>query len=93
MRTNARRHRNWSGSVRFSPQQVRRPTSEAQVLEALRTARERGCSLRVIGGGHSFSALAATDGILLSLDDWQGLVAADATTGLVTLRDRRQQLR
>ena len=86
MRTNARRHRNWSGSVRFSPQQVRRPTSEAQVLEALRTARERGCSLRVIGGGHSFSALAATDGILLSLDDWQGLVAADATTGLVTLR-------
>src|SRR5699024_5193225 len=43
-------------------------------------------ALRMLGGGHSFSALAATDGITLSLDGFQGLVSADPATGLVTLR-------
>lgn len=78
--------RTWSGAVRWTPQQVLRPTSQDGVLAALRAARSRGCSLRVIGGAHSFFALVATDGLLLSLDGWQGLVTADPATGLVTLR-------
>ncbi|MFI8777540.1 FAD-binding protein [Brachybacterium paraconglomeratum] len=40
----------------------------------------------MIGGGHSFSPLVATDGLLLTLDGYQGLVRADPATGLVTLR-------
>lgn len=76
----------WSGSARWTPHQVLRPTSEGGVLDALRIARKRGLSLRVLGGGHSFTALAATDGITLDLDGLQGLVAADPVTGLVTLR-------
>ena len=86
MRTHAPAQRNWSGAVRWQPQQVLRPDTETRVLAALRTAREGGRGLRVIGGGHSFSALAATDGIQLSLDEYQGLVDADPATGLVTLR-------
>lgn len=78
--------RTWSRAVRWTPQQVLRPTSQDSVVAAIAVARARACSLRVIGGGHSFSALAATDGITLSLDGYQGLVAADPSTGLVTLR-------
>lgn len=78
--------RNWSGSVRFTPDEVLAPTTEAQVLDALATARATGRGLRVVGGGHSFSALIATDGILLTLDAYTGLVRADTDTGLVTLR-------
>lgn len=44
------------------------------MVPAAQAARARGCSLRVLGGGHSFSALAVTDGITLSLDGYQGLV-------------------
>lgn len=81
-----RPRRNWSGSVRFTPHEILAPTNEDEVVAALREARSRGLPLRVIGGGHSFSPLVATDGILLSLDGYQGLVRADPTTGLVTLR-------
>lgn len=79
-------HRTWSGAVRFTPQAVLRPRTEDEVLAALRAARERRVPLRMIGGGHSFSALVATDGVLVSLDEYQGLVGADPVTGLVTLR-------
>ena len=78
--------RNWSGSSRFTPREVLAPATEAQVLDALAAARAAGCGLRVVGAGHSFSALVATDGILLTLDAYTGLVRADADTGLVTLR-------
>ncbi|WP_394215929.1 D-arabinono-1,4-lactone oxidase [Brachybacterium vulturis] len=78
--------RTWSGAVSWTPQQVLRPTSQEAVVAAVQAARTRGCSLRVIGGGHSFSALAATDGITLSLDGLHGLISADPVTGLVTLR-------
>ncbi|MBB5831724.1 D-arabinono-1,4-lactone oxidase [Brachybacterium aquaticum] len=79
-------HRNWSGSARFTPQQVLTPRGEDEVLSALALARRRGLPLRVVGGGHSFTPLVATDGVLLSLDEHQGLVSADPATGLVTLR-------
>ncbi|MGP9604397.1 D-arabinono-1,4-lactone oxidase [Brachybacterium sp. AOP42-E1-35] len=86
MRTSSTSMRTWSGAVRWTPQQELRPTSQDGVVEAVHAARARGCSLRVLGGGHSFSALVATDGIPLSLDGYQGLVSADPATGLVTLR-------
>ncbi|MGN7212670.1 D-arabinono-1,4-lactone oxidase [Brachybacterium paraconglomeratum] len=81
-----RPRRNWSGAVRFTPHEVLAPTSEDEVTAALREARSRGLPLRVIGGGHSFSPLVATVGLLLTLDRYQGLVRADPATGLVTLR-------
>ncbi|HLQ80817.1 MAG TPA: D-arabinono-1,4-lactone oxidase [Brachybacterium sp.] len=86
MPTSSTTLRTWSGAVSWTPQQVLRPISQEAVVAAVRAARARGCALRVIGGGHSFSALAATDGITLSLDGYQGLVTADPGTGLVTLR-------
>lgn len=86
MRTTNASHRNWSGSVRWTPAEVLLPTSEDEVLAALHRARRTGRTVRVVGGGHSFSALVATDGMLLSLDRYQGLVRADTGTGLVTLR-------
>lgn len=86
MPTSSTTLRTWSGSARWRPQRVLRPASQEQVVAAVRTARELGRPLRVLGGGHSFSALAATDGITLTLDEYQGLVSADPATGLVTLR-------
>ncbi len=67
--------RNWSGSVTASPHRVERPKSEAelQVLVAAAPA------VRVVGAGHSFMPLVATDGLLLDLQDMSGGVeiAAD----------------
>ena len=86
MTTTALPQRNWNGSARWTPREILAPTSEQEVLAAIDTARAAGTGLRVIGGGHSFSPLVATDGMQLTLDGYQGLVHGDPTTGLVTLR-------
>ncbi|GAB2531755.1 D-arabinono-1,4-lactone oxidase [Brachybacterium huguangmaarense] len=77
---------NWSGSAVFPHREVVAPTSETEIVEALRATRDRGHSVRVVGGGHSFTPLVATTGTLMTLDGYQGVVRADAATGLVTLR-------
>ncbi|MGO2995798.1 MAG: D-arabinono-1,4-lactone oxidase [Brachybacterium alimentarium] len=78
--------RTWSGGHRWCPQHLLAPRDEAGVLEGLALARSRKLPLRVIGGGHSFTPLAATDGVAMSLEALSGLVRADPASGLVTLR-------
>lgn len=68
---------NWSGGVTCQPLIMAAPTSEAAVVDLVRRAREGGLVVRVAGTGHSFVPLCATDGVLISLDGLQGIVAAD----------------
>ncbi|MGP9845752.1 D-arabinono-1,4-lactone oxidase [Brachybacterium sp. 107] len=76
----------WSGAHRWAPRHLLVPRDEGEVLTGIALARDARIPLRVIGGGHSFTPLAATDGVAMSLDAHQGLVHADPVTGLVTLR-------
>lgn len=80
------RRRNWSGSVPLDAAQFLTPRTEDDVLRILATAREHGRTVRVVGGGHSFSPVADGSDVLISMDHMQGLVRADRETGLVTLR-------
>jgi FAD-linked oxidoreductase len=70
--------RNWSGSVTARPQQFLRPRTPADLAGIVQSA----SSLRVVGAGHSFMPLCATDGTLVSLDAYEGdiVVAADHQT-------------
>lgn len=61
--------RSWSGTVRATPAVVERPTSAEGVQAAVRRARERGAVLRVAGSGHSFTPIAASDEVMLTLAD------------------------
>ncbi|NKF32600.1 FAD-binding protein, partial [Pseudomonas sp. BGM005] len=42
-------------------------------------------SIKAVGAGHSFTGIAIAPGVLLELDDMQGLVSADQQSGRVTL--------
>jgi len=42
--------------------------------------------VRALGGGHSFTAAAATSGAALDLSGWTGIVGADLSSGLITAR-------
>jgi FAD-linked oxidoreductase len=77
---------NWSGSVAFTPAALRLPADEAEIAAVVREARERGLGLRAVGAGHSFTPLAQTEGLLVSLDRWQGLEAVDAPGLTATAR-------
>ena len=69
---------NWSGSVRCQPRQLLAPASEQEVAAIVRRACADGHVVRVAGTGHSFTALNATDEILLSLDRLRGIESVDA---------------
>ena len=70
--------RNWSGSVTARPAQFARPVTEAELSALARDAAQ----VRVVGAGHSFMPLCATDGLLLDLSALEGEieVAADRTS-------------
>lgn len=77
--------RNWGRSEAARPAFRASPASVEQVQEVVRAARGRGLPVKAVGAGHSFTAAAATDGILIDLDRMQGVLAADTETGRVRL--------
>jgi FAD-linked oxidoreductase len=72
------RWRNWGRSAAAAPVHVARPTSVDEVVALVRTAAERGLAVKVVGAGHSFTDIAATQGVLIHLDGLQGVLAVDA---------------
>jgi len=77
---------NFSGRVTCKPARLARPRDEAALIEAVRAAAADGRGLRVAGTGHSFTPLCASDGTLVSLDDWQGIIALDRGRRRATVR-------
>ncbi|MFC4140483.1 MULTISPECIES: D-arabinono-1,4-lactone oxidase [unclassified Microbacterium] len=76
---------NWGRSASIRPVRVERPRTPEGVQRAVKAAAKQGLTVKAVGAGHSFTGIAVAPGVLLELDDMQGLVSADRKTGLVTL--------
>jgi FAD-linked oxidoreductase len=76
---------NWGRSASVKPLRVERPRTPEGVQRAVKAAVSQGLTVKAVGAGHSFTGIAVAPGVLLELDDMQGLVSADAATGRVTL--------
>lgn len=74
------RWRNWGRSAVAEPVYRARPETVDEVVAVVRAAADRGLPVKAVGAGHSFTDIAATDGVLLDLDGLQGLVAVDTAT-------------
>ena len=72
---------NWSGSLCFTPHEIIHPRNEAELAQVISQARDNRQHVRVVGSGHSSSALVETDHVLISMKHFTGLHAADANTG------------
>lgn len=77
--------RNWARTSSVLPLRVERPRSPEGVQRAVKAALAQGLTVKAIGAGHSFTGIGVAPGVLLELDDLQGLVSADARSGRVTL--------
>ena len=77
---------NWSGRQTAEPTHASSPTTEAELIAAVKTARDHGVSLRAVGASHSHSRVAAPDGVLVNLDGWQGVQSVDANNMTATVR-------
>ena len=72
--------KNWSGVVECPDTPVLTPGSGAQLAQVLADAARDGKPVRLVGAGHSFSPLVASDGVIVSLDKLQGVIDVDAAT-------------
>jgi L-gulonolactone oxidase len=77
---------NWAGNE--SARLVRRstPRSEEDVVEILRRAASERLKVKAVGAGHSFTRVAATGGVHVSLDALTGVTEVDPSRGEVTVR-------
>lgn len=76
---------NWGRNVKFNPKQINYPTTEADVIDIVKAARQQGRKIRCIGSGHSWTRLIETNDILVSLDNMQGIVSIDKANNRATV--------
>ena len=81
-KTGRKTWRNWSGSQTTTPAHWAKPESLADLQTLVRGA-GKGC--RVVGSGHSFTPIAATDTTLIDLSAFSGVRGSDPGTGRARL--------
>jgi L-gulono-1,4-lactone dehydrogenase len=77
---------NWTGDQRCTPAARERPAEIDALRAAIELAAERDWRVRVVGSGHSFSEIACTDGLVLSLDRLTGVLDVDRSSGLARVQ-------
>ncbi|NYG06427.1 FAD-linked oxidoreductase [Phycicoccus badiiscoriae] len=68
---------NWAGNQSCHPAEVAAPRRPDEVVAAVERAHARGIPVKALGAGHSFTGVAATDGLQLSLDGLSGITHVD----------------
>ncbi|MES2865537.1 D-arabinono-1,4-lactone oxidase [Microbacterium profundi] len=75
---------NWARSASVRPTSVERPRTPEGVQRAVQAAAAHNLQIKAVGAGHSFTGIAVAPGVLLELDDMQGLVSVDPDRARVT---------
>ncbi|MFF4686931.1 D-arabinono-1,4-lactone oxidase [Streptomyces sp. NPDC001307] len=77
--------RNWGGNVSARPARQVAPASVAELAAAVRRAAEDGLKVKAVGTGHSFTSIAATDGVLIRPQLLTGIRKIDRESMTVTV--------
>ncbi|MFF3275273.1 D-arabinono-1,4-lactone oxidase [Streptomyces chrestomyceticus] len=77
--------RNWAGTVAVEPVRSVSPASTGELAAAVRAAAADGLTVKAAGTGHSFTAVAATDGLLIRPERLTGIREVDRAAGTVTV--------
>lgn len=78
--------RNWVGNQSFVAAHMASPKSEDEISTLVHAATSQGKSVRCAGSGHSFTPVVATSGLLLSLQDYQGITHVDQQRKRVSVK-------
>jgi FAD-linked oxidoreductase len=80
---NKARWSNWSGHVTADPQLIAAPAGLDELTDLVRSA---PAPIRIAGAGHSFTPLVKSEGTILSLEHFTGMVGHDSTKLQARLR-------
>ncbi|WMX44673.1 D-arabinono-1,4-lactone oxidase [Streptomyces roseicoloratus] len=83
--TASRTWRNWAGNVTSRPVREVSPASAEELADAVRRAAEDGLRVKTVGTGHSFTSIAATDGVLVRPGLLTGIRRIDREAMTVTV--------
>jgi hypothetical protein len=74
--------RNWARRFRYAPIMYAEPSKEEEIVRIVRNS----AKVRVFGAGHSFNEGNVSDQVLISLDNYSGLVSKDLANHQITVR-------
>ncbi|CAL9583173.1 D-arabinono-1,4-lactone oxidase [Streptomyces sp. enrichment culture] len=77
--------RNWGGNVSARPAREATPASVEELAAVVRAAAEDGLRVKPVGSGHSFTSIAATDGVLIRPQLLTGIRTIDRDNMTVTV--------
>ncbi|RXK51384.1 D-arabinono-1,4-lactone oxidase [Halorientalis pallida] len=78
--------RNWAGTASCHPQQWETPASEEELRELVAGLGPGAGTLRVAGSAHSFPPVVPSGDVLVTLENYSGIVDVDEAAQQVTVR-------
>src|SRR5690606_17705173 len=73
--------KNFGRTYAFQPKELLKPSTEEELIELIKRANRENRKIRVVGSYHSWTHLVVAEDILISLDNWQGVVHLDKENG------------
>jgi hypothetical protein len=74
--------RNWARRFGYAPVGYAVPSNEEEIVQLVRNS----AKIRVFGSGHSFNEGTVSDQVLISLDNYSGLVSKDLANSQITVK-------
>lgn len=81
-----KRWKNWAGNQRATPKSVHFPSSENELVAIVRFAQAAKRRVKLVGSGHSFTAIAVADDILVDLRNYCEFLEVSADRTCVTVQ-------
>jgi L-gulonolactone oxidase len=78
--------RNWGRTQSCNPVRLARPRSEDEIRSVIADAARANRRVKVFGAGHSFTDIACTDGVMVSLERYDRVLDVDKAAGTVTVQ-------
>jgi len=77
---------NWGRTASCKPCAIVRPSDENELIALLRRAAAEQRPVKVVGGGHSWSDIACTDGYQVNLDRLEQVISVDRARQRITVQ-------
>ena len=77
---------NWAGNQQTGTVLFSKPQTESELQQVVQSAQADGRRVKAVGSGHSFTAIAVSEEVLVDLSDYDEIIAIDKMNQTVTVQ-------